>query len=171
MKISEEQKRELEEIYQQFLHDEKILKMKEIPMHRGSNCYEHCFKVARLAVKRALRHKKVSLEVVLLASILHDYYLYDWRKNRELLKHHGKLHPGIAAENAERDFGISPVIQKAIRSHMWPINFKDFPKTKEARILSLADKAVCTREALTSIKHKQKRREHYLKQISKLFDK
>ena len=170
MKISEQRKQNLEEIYQTFLHDEKVLRMKEIPMHRGSNCYEHCFKVARLAIKRALRHKHPALEVILLAAILHDYYLYDWRKDRSLLKHHGQNHPYLAAENAEKDFGISPVIKEAIQSHMWPINFKEFPKTKEARIVSLADKAVCIREAMTSKRHKAKNRERYLQTIGKLFD-
>ena len=169
MKISEEKKKELEEIYQRFLNDEKILQMKDIPMHRGSNCYVHSFKVAKLAIKRALRHKKACLEVVLLAAILHDYYLYDWRKDKKLLKRHGQNHPYLAAKNAERDFGVNEMIQKAIKSHMWPINFNDFPKTKEARIISLADKAIATREALTSKKHKEKNRQKYLDHIKTLF--
>ena len=39
MKITAEQKEYLENIYQKFLNDKKVLRMKEIPMHRGSNCY------------------------------------------------------------------------------------------------------------------------------------
>ena len=77
MKISDEEKQKLEQTYQSFLNDPKILRMKDIPMHRGSNCYIHSFKVAKLAVKRALRHKKGNLYTILTASILHDYYLYD----------------------------------------------------------------------------------------------
>ena len=76
MKINEEDRKNLEAIYQSFLNDEKIIKMKDIPMHRGSNCYIHSFKVAKLAVKRALRHKKGNLYTILTASILHDYYIY-----------------------------------------------------------------------------------------------
>ena len=169
MAISEEKKKELEAIYQRFLHDEKILRMKEIPMHRGSNCYEHSFKVAKLAIKHAIRHKKVLLEVVLIAAILHDYYLYDWRQDRALLKKHGQNHPFIAAENADRDFHVSEIIKKAIETHMWPINFSDFPKTKEARIVTVADKMIATKEALTSKKHKAKKREKYLEYIATLF--
>lgn len=171
MKITEEQKARLEDLYQSFLHDEKVLRMKEISIHRGSNCYEHSFKVAKKAIKRALRHKEgtVNLEVVLIGAILHDYYLYDWRKDRTRLKKHGKNHPGIAIENAVRDFDISEEVKKVIKSHMWPINIKTFPNTKEARIVSLADKSVTIGESLSFKKYKANKREKYLSYISHLF--
>ena len=170
MEITLEKKQQLEEIYQSFLNDERILKMKEITMHRGSNCYFHSFKVAKLAVKRALRHKKGDLEVILIGAILHDYYLYDWRVDRSKMRHHMSSHPYTAAENAERDFGIHEPIKKVIQSHMWPVNFKDFPKTKEARIISNADKAIYLKEIISSKRFKKKRADKYLKQIACLFD-
>ena len=169
MKLNDEQKKRLEEIYQKFLHDELVQKMKEVPMHRGSNCYLHSFKVAKKAVKHALHYKNVDVEAVLIASILHDYYLYDWRKDRSKLKHHGQRHPYIAAEQAKRDFDINELTQTIIKSHMWPINFKEFPKTKEARILSYSDKDVAVCEALTSKRYKAKRETKYLEYISTLF--
>ena len=170
MEISEERKQELEEIYQLFLKDEKILKMKEISMHRGSNCYIHSFKVAKLAIKRALRHKKGDLYVILLGSILHDYYLYDWRIERDKMKSHMASHPYIAAKNAVRDFNIPEKVVKVIESHMWPVNISDFPKTKEARIISNADKAIYIKEIVCSKRYKAKREDRYLKQIATLFD-
>ena len=169
MKLTEEQKEKLESIYQSFLNNEKILRMKDISMHRGSNCYEHCFKVAKKAIKKSLRRKDVNLEVVLLGAILHDYYPYDWRKDRSKLKKHGKNHPDIAIENAIKDFDISNDVKKVIKTHMWPINIKEYPNTKEARIVSLADKAVTIGESLTSKKYKQNKREKYLSYISRLF--
>lgn len=171
MKISDQQKEKLETIYQTFLHDEKILKMKEIQMHRGSNCYEHSFKVAKLAMKRALRsqRKNIDLETLLIGAILHDYYLYDWRKDRSKLKGHAKKHEMIASENASRDYDVSPAIKKVIETHMWPFNFKNFPNTVEARIVNNADTYIAFIEALTSRKHKEKRREHYISYISHLF--
>ena len=171
MKISDEEKLELEEIYQAFLHDEKILRMKEISMHRGSNCYIHSFKVAQIAVKSALRHNKGDLRTVLVGSILHDYYLYDWRIDHSKMDHHLSAHPYIAAENAEKDFGIHEPIKKVIQSHMWPVNFSEFPETKEARIISLADKHIYVKEIVCSAKYKAKREEKYLRQISTLFAK
>ena len=169
MKITEEQKQRLEDLYQTFLNDEKILRMKNISMHRGSNCYEHSFKVAKKAIKKAINTKDVNLEVVLLGAILHDYYLYDWRSDRSKLKKHGHNHPGIAIENAVRDFNISEDVKKVIKTHMWPINIKQFPNTKEAKIVSLADKAVTIGESLSSKSYKKKKREKYLSYISHLF--
>lgn len=171
MKISLKLKNKLEDLYQLFLKEPKILRMKDIPMHRGSNCYIHSFKVAKLAIKRALRHKKGNLEVILIASVFHDYYLYDWRKDRGLLKHHGKRHPYIASKNAKEDFDIPEEARKVIESHMWPINISEFPKTKEARIVSLADKTICLREVMCTSSYKKKREEKYLLDIAKLFDK
>ena len=170
MKLSEKEKQELEELYSFFLHDEKILRMKDIEMHRGSNAYIHSFKVAKLAIKRALRHKKGDLYVILLGSILHDYYLYDWRIERDKMKSHMSSHPYIAAKNAVRDFNISEKIAKVIESHMWPVNISEFPKTKEARIISNADKTIYLKEIVCSKRFKAKREDKYLKQINKLFD-
>ena len=169
MKITIEEQNRLETIYQAFLNDEKILRMKNISMHRGSNCYLHSFKVAKKAIKKSLSRKDVNLEVVLLGAILHDYYLYDWRKDRNLLKKHGKNHPSVAINNAVKDFDISEEVKKVIKSHMWPINIKDYPKSKEAKIVSVSDKAVTIGESLTSKKYKQKRLDKYLSYISHLF--
>ena len=169
MKITIEEQNRLETIYQAFLNDEKILRMKNISMHRGSNCYLHSFKVAKKAIKKSLNRKDVKLEVVLLGAILHDYYLYDWRKDRSKLKKHGKNHPSVAINNAVKDFDISEEVKKVIKSHMWPINIKDYPKSKEAKIVSISDKAVTIGESLTSKKYKQKKLDKYLSYISHLF--
>ena len=169
MEITIEEQNRLETIYQAFLNDEKILRMKDISMHRGSNCYLHSFKVAKKAIKKSLNRKDVNLEVVLLGAILHDYYLYDWRKDRSKLKKHGKNHPSVAINNAVKDFDISEEVKKVIKSHMWPINIKDYPKSKEAKIVSISDKAVTIGEFLTSKKYKQKKLDKYLSYISHLF--
>ena len=171
MKIDDLQKQHLEELYQRYLNDEKVLRMKEVPMHRGSNCYLHSFRVAKVAIKHALtKRKDVDLEVLLLAAILHDYYLYDWRKDKTKKRHHGSRHPFIAAKQAKEDFDVDEKVQTVIQSHMWPINIKCFPSTMEAKILSFADKKIATMEAATSKSHKSKKYEEYYKNISKLFD-
>lgn len=169
MKITETERRELEEIYSFFFNDEKIQKMKDIPMHRGSNTFNHSFLVAKVAIKRGLRHRRVNLKSILIGSILHDYYLYDWRKDRNKLKRHGKNHPYIAAKNAKADFDVTKEVQKIIQAHMWPINFREFPRTKEARIVSLADDHIALKEALTSKRYKKRRHEKIAKNIQKLF--
>ena len=171
MNINEQERIRLEEIYQTFLNDEKIKKMKGINMHRGSNTYVHSFKVAKKSIKRAIksRKKNIDFNVVLIGAILHDYYLYDWRVERNKRKKHGRNHPNISSENATRDFQISDKIKKVIKSHMWPINIKEFPTSIEAKIVSISDKIVSLGEALTSIAFKNKRKEKYLAYISHLF--
>ena len=171
--LSIEQKNELEELYQSFLRDEKVIRMKDIQMHRGSSCYIHSFRVAKLCIKKASRKKKYSmddLKNVLTAAILHDYYLYDWRKHRELRKKHGTRHPLVACANAVRDFNISKEIQDIIKSHMWPLTPRLYPKTKEAKLVNRMDNHIATREALTFRAFKRKRYEKYMAMISRLFD-
>ena len=170
MKLSLKEKEELEKLYQEFLNNELILKMKSIPMHRGSNCYLHSFRVTKLAIKNAIKHKHPNLKNILIASILHDYYLYDWRVERDKKKGHTSKHPQIAIENARRDFDIEQEVASIIGSHMWPFNFRTYPKTKEARIVGLADTLIATKEAFTSIAYKRKRLDRYYKQIERLFD-
>ena len=169
MKISAEQRQELEDIYSFFYHDEKIAKMKDVSMHRGSNTFIHSFLVAKVAIKRGLRHKNVNLKAILIAAILHDYYLYDWRRDRSKLKRHGQNHPYIAARNAKADFDITDEVQHIIQAHMWPINIREFPKTKEARIVNLADDHVALKEALTSKRYKRKHLEKTMIKIQTLF--
>lgn len=170
MRLTIEEKNELEEIYQFFFNHEKIQEMKKVPMHRGSNTFFHSFKVAKLSIKRALRHKHANLKTILIGAILHDYYLYDWREHHELKKKHGRRHPLIACDNAVRDFHISEEVQDIIKSHMWPLTPHLYPKTKEAKLVNRMDNHIATREALTFRAFKRKRHEKYTKMISHLFD-
>lgn len=172
--LTEQEKKELEDIYQRFLHDEKVMRMEEIQMHRGSSCYIHSFRVAKLCILKASRYKRYNmqnLKDVLVAAILHDYYLYDWREHHELKKKHGRRHPLVACENAVRDFNIPKEVQDIIKSHMWPLTPHLYPKTKEAKLVNRMDNHIATREVLTFRAFKKKRHEKYLKMISHLFDK
>ena len=170
MPLTEERKKSLEETYQTYLHHEAILKMREIPVHRGSNVYLHTFKVTKKVIKKAGKSgKNLDLEALLLAAIFHDYYLYNWRTTKDRPHPHGKYHPGIAAENAKRDFDIPEKSQEMIKTHMWPFNFFNPPKGKEARLLCNVDTWVAFVECLTSRKYKTKKEKKYLEDISHLF--
>lgn len=172
-KLTKEQKDELEAIYQFYLNNENVKRMNEIQMHRGSSCYIHSFRVAKLCVKKAARYQRYTFEDlknVLVASILHDYYLYDWREHHELRKKHGRRHPLVACANAIRDFDIPVEVQDIIKSHMWPLTPKLYPKTKEAKLVNRMDNHIATREGLTFRAFKKRRHEKYLNMISHLFD-
>lgn len=168
--ISDEQKKKLEDLYQSFLHNENILKMKDIPMHRGSNCYIHSFKVAKRVMRKAEKKDNLDYESLLTASILHDYYLYDWRTNKALKKKHGRRHPFVANENAKKDFAIPEAVSSIMLSHMWPLTPQFFPKTKEAKLLNHSDHIIATKEFITGKRFKNKREAKYLSYIGRLFD-
>lgn len=168
--ITSEQKEELNNIYVEYLNNPLIMEMKKIPMHRGSNCYLHSFKVAKRTLNKAIEHPNLDYKSLLIASILHDYYLYDWRKNRNLKKKHGRNHPGIAINNAKRDFNISDEVADMIRTHMWPLTPHDFPKSFEAKLLNIIDDEIATVEFLSSKKHKKKKEKQYLSRIATLFE-
>ena len=52
---------------------------------------------------------------------------------------------------------------------MWPINFKEFPNSKEARIVNMADDHIALKESLTFKSYKAKRAKKDEEFISKLF--
>ena len=170
MNLTPERKQKLEETYRYYLHNEKVLKMKEIHAHRGSNTYLHTFRLVKEVMKKAVKSKKeLDLENLLIATIFHDYYLYDWRTTKERPHPHGKYHPHIAAVNAKRDFNISDEAIRMMETHMWPFNLTHPPKGKEARILCNVDTWVAFKECLTSKKHKQKKEAELLEDLESLF--
>ena len=170
MLLTEERKQKLEETYQFYLHHEAILKMQEIPAHRGSNVYLHTFKLVKKVMKKAVKScKNLDLENLLVATILHDYYLYNWRIMKDRPQCHAKHHPGVAAKNAKRDFNISDKAVNMMVTHMWPFNFKNPPKGREAWLLNKADTWVAFVECLTTKSYKKKKADKYLSYISTLF--
>ena len=78
--------------------------------------------------------------------MLHDYYQYSIKEEGLTAYKHGTRHPQIAMEKADKDFNLTDKEKNIIRGHMWPLTFAHPPKSKEAILVSLADKGVATRE-------------------------
>ena len=98
-------------------------------------------------------HLKADEKTLVEAAVLHDFYLYDWHDRKPERKKHRYEHPEIACENAKEQFAVSEKTQNAIRSHMWPVNFKNVPRSKEAAIVCLADKYCASVETIRLSKH------------------
>ena len=130
---------EFQIILTDILENETVLKMKNFRQHFQTSCYDHCLTVAYYSY---LWCKKLGLDYksAARAAMLHDLFLYDWRKPRPDGKHfHGFRHPRIALNNASKIFELNEIEKDIILKHMWPLTVV-LPKYKESYIITLADK-------------------------------
>ena len=132
--------------------DPTVLKMRDFVQHGKTSTYDHCISVMEASYKLdRILNTRCDKRVLLRGAMLHDLYLYDWHDhplNWNIFKMHGFTHPEAARKNAERIFNVDEDIQNVIKSHMWPLTLRSYPKSKEAAIVCLADKLVATRETL-----------------------
>lgn len=123
---------------------------KKFHQHGNFSVYDHSILVTLLAIRFVKkRHLKVDIESLIRASLLHDYFLYDWHIKPHP-KHHANLHAEYAWMNAQRDFGLNTLEGNIIKSHMWPLHFYCFPSTKEAWIINVCDTFSALKETLGS---------------------
>ena len=133
--------------------------------HHGVNnsVYDHSVAVAEAAC--GLAHLMCLSESetasVVRAALLHDFFGYDWHgeRFRRYLSHfsgirrithmHGFIHGHIAADRARHMFGLSARECEAIARHMLPL--AAMPRTRIAWIITLADKAVASKEMTAAI--------------------
>ena len=72
--------------------------------------------------------------------MLHDLFLYDWRKRQPDRKGlHAFTHGKTACENACKLFDLNDKEKDIITKHMWPVTLS-LPKSREAFILTFVDK-------------------------------
>lgn len=134
-------------LIRELAEDTRALKMKSFIQHRRITTYDHCISVAREAFNLNRRlHMHTDEKRLVRAAFLHDYFLYDWHDHGDKL--HGYHHPKIAAENAVRDFHITEHERRSIASHMWPLNILTIPASREAWLITIADKICSSEETL-----------------------
>ena len=162
--VNSEDNDEFHEIIKDIINNETVLKMKNYIQHCNTNCYEHCYGVAYYCYiiskklnwdyKSCYDHcievaywsycfcKKHNLDYVAAAraGILHDLFLYDWRKrdnNRKGL--HAFTHGREACKNACKIFDLTEKEKNMIKRHMFPVTIIP-PKSKEGMLLTFVDK-------------------------------
>lgn len=130
--------------------DTHVQKMKKYVQHGHVSTFEHCRNVARLSYYINKRFSlNADLKVLLVGAMLHDFYLYDWHKKdggRHRL--HGFTHAERACKNARKYINIDKKTSDVIYCHMWPLNLRRVPASREAWIVCIADKLVSLRETL-----------------------
>ncbi len=115
--------------------------------HHNDSVYDHTLRVAYQAWNMGKRWNADEASL-LRGALFHDLYFHDWREKEHIINH-GWTHPYIALENAKTHFPpVSEHESNIISSHMWPFNIANPPRSKEALILSLADKYVASGEVM-----------------------
>lgn len=146
-----ENDKEFQEIIYPLITNETVLQMKNFRQHYETSCFDHCYMASYYCF---LISKKYNLDYTAItrAAMLHDLFLYDWRKkqpNRKGL--HAFTHGKIACENACKIFDLNEKEKDIIIKHMWPVT-PQFPKYIEGFILTFVDKYCAMSETFEVLK-------------------
>ena len=141
------------EIVSELLKNEKVLEMKQYRQHHNISCFDHCLFVSYNTYLICKKHKLDYISAAR-AGLLHDLFLYDWRKRENGRKGlHAFTHPKEALKQALTITELNDKEQDIIENHMWPVTPK-FPRYKETYIITLVDKYSAVAEALIGKKIK-----------------
>ena len=154
--------KEFFDIIKDLISNDVVKQMKNYRQHCNTSCYKHCMQVAYFTY---IACKKLKLDYISAtrAAMLHDLFLYDWRKkyrNIELPGLHAFVHPQIALKNANNLFELNEMEKDIILKHMWPVTFS-LPKYRESYIVTVMDKYSACLETYLYIQNKLERRTFY----------
>ena len=141
-------------IIDDLISNETVQKMKNYKQHYDTSCFEHCKNVAFYSY---LICKKYHLDYISVAraGMLHDLFLYDWRKKENGRKGlHAFTHPKTALQNALKLFSLNEKEKDIILKHMWPVTLS-FPKYTESYIITFVDKFCAIQESINAYKSKK----------------
>jgi len=129
------------------LNDGNVLKMQQFGQHHGNNTLQHCINVARYSFYLAQTWNwKIDEVSLATGAMLHDYYLYCTKDMTISAFRHGVGHPKTAYTNASKVWELNTKEKNIILSHMWPLTPFSFPHSKEAFLVTVADKYCAVRE-------------------------
>jgi len=123
------------------LANEKVQSMAGIP-HHDASVLKHSLTVSEASFVLAQRYK-LDARSTARGALLHDFFLYDWRKTK--VKHHATGHARTALKNAQACFNLNEIESDIILTHMWPLS-KHFYRYRESFIVSVMDKFVSAHE-------------------------
>lgn len=143
-------------IISDLLDQEKVQEMKHYRQHYNINCFEHCLFVS---YNTYLICKKHHLDYIsgARAGMLHDLFLYDWRKRENGRRGlHAYTHPKVALKHASTFLNLNDKEKDMILKHMWPVT-PAFPKYKETFIITFVDKYFAVAEAFIKTNNNKER--------------
>ena len=136
--LSKTNNEEFQGIIKEFIENKKVQEMRKYPQHFNRSCFAHCYRVSYYCYCIT---KKLNWDFksITRAGMLHDFFLYDWRKPNPYGGLHGFKHGRIACENACELFDLSEKEKNMIMRHMFPVTLIP-PKSKEGLLLTFVDK-------------------------------
>lgn len=138
------------QMIEDLLNNDTVKQMKNFRQHYETSCFDHCLIASYYCY---LYGKKFNLDYVSCAraAMLHDLFLYDWRKKQDDRKGlHAFTHPKTAYKNASKLFALNEKEKDIILKHMWPVTIA-LPKYKESYLLTLVDKYCALNESYQEI--------------------
>ncbi len=126
-------------IVKDIISNEMVQEMKQYRQHYNVSCFDHCLYVSYnlyiICKKYNLDYKSAAR-----AGLVHDLFLYDWRKRQDGRKGlHAYTHPKTACDNAGKIFNLNEKEKDIILKHMWPVTLP-LPKYKESFLITYVDK-------------------------------
>ena len=148
-------KTEFELIVKDMMEHNTVQQMDQFRQHYDTSCYEHCVNVSYISY-RICKKLKLDYKSAARAAMVHDLFLYDWRKRQDGRKGlHGFTHPRTSLENAQKIFELSKKEQDIILKHMWPLTIK-FPRYTESWVVTFVDKYCALSESFNHYFKKNK---------------
>lgn len=141
-------KEEIQRILYSLERDGRFGQERYYTQHVSSTVYDHSLSVAEYSLKIAeYLNINVDKTSLIRGALLHDFFLYDWKKEQMSGLKHGITHPKAALENTKKDYQLNRIEENIILRHMFPLT--PIPPTcKEAWIVSAADKYCAAKEAM-----------------------
>lgn len=141
--LDEQIDREFNELAEPFILEKLYQSQKEISHHHHSNIFNHEIGVAKYCYIVARKHPgKYDIKSLIFGALFHDYFLYNWRFEKNRRRPHAYAHPKIAYNNLIKQYEVNKKEKNMILAHMWPLMFFYFPMSKEAWLLCFADKVL-----------------------------
>ena len=115
----------------------------EFIQHGNTSCLLHSIAVSYYSLAFiTFLNMKCDKESLVVGSLLHDYFLYDWHEKDSSHRLHGFFHPKKAYMNASRDYNINYIEKDIIIKHMFPLTIVP-PRYKESIVVCIVDK-ICS---------------------------
>lgn len=138
MKTQQQKIDAIKEYIQDILQCEEYMQVEKYNHHFKTNIFEHCVDVAYLSF-RITKLLGLDYRSTVRASMLHDFFLYNWQTTMPKEGLHGFVHARIAYENASRNFDLNKKEKDIILKHMFPLNIMP-PRYLESYVVTMVDK-------------------------------